>query len=285
MNASEAATARQGFDGNVAYLPVDRIAPNPYQPRRSFQRDAIEELAESIRSYGVMQPVTVRIINGSFYELVAGERRLRASKIAGLSEIPAIIVNISDMDSAIMALIENIQRENLNFFDEAEGLKGLIDDYGFTQEEIARKIGKNQSTVANKLRILRLPREIQRMLLDNDLSERHARALLKLPMTDRELLKRVTRKIIDGGLNVQAAEKLIESMVPGRRALTKPAAAEKTEPDKPVQKVKSYFKDMKILKNTVQQAVSAMAEAGVDIVYDIEERDDGCIISIVVEYS
>jgi ParB family chromosome partitioning protein len=198
-------------NSEVIYLPVDKIAPSPYQPRTVFERETIEELANSIRIYGLIQPVTVRIINGSFYELVAGERRLRASKMAGLIEIPAIIVRINDKDSALLALIENIQRENLNFFDEAESLKNLIDDYGFTQEEIARKIGKNQSTVANKLRILRLPRDVRRLILDNDLTERHARALLRIPQYDTELIHMVLRKIIAGSLNVKETEKIIEN--------------------------------------------------------------------------
>lgn len=261
-------------NGEVMRLPVDRISPSPYQPRRTFQRDGIEELANSIRVYGVMQPVTVRLINGSFYELVAGERRLRASKMAGLRDIPAIVVHINDKDSAILALIENIQRENLNFFDEAEGLKSLVDDYGFTQDEIARKIGKNQSTVANKLRILRLPRDVRQIILENELTERHARALLRL-QDDRPMLNAVLKKVVAGGLTVKETERLIE------KVLGLPSA----EPVHSDQKVKCYFQDMRIFKNTIEQAVGLMTNAGLEAEFDIEEREDGCFVSIMVSYS
>ncbi|MCL2702543.1 MAG: ParB/RepB/Spo0J family partition protein [Defluviitaleaceae bacterium] len=281
MNVMEERKLHEGSE--VVYLPVDRIAPSPYQPRTIFTRESIEELANSIRVYGVMQPVTVRVINGSFYELVAGERRLRASKMAGIKEIPAIVVHINDKDSALLALIENIQRENLNFFDEAEGLKSLITDYGFTQEEIARKIGKNQSTVANKLRILRLPRDIRRIILDNDLTERHARALLRIPQYDLELIHKVLKKTVEGAYTVKETERLIERALGGG---VKGKGDDTGGIDEgPKQKVKSYFKDIRIFKNTIEQAVGIMANAGLSAEYDIEEREDGCIISILVSYT
>ncbi|MDR1704641.1 MAG: ParB/RepB/Spo0J family partition protein [Clostridiales bacterium] len=277
---SEELTARRLIEGGeVVYLPVDKISPSPHQPRRMFQKESIEELAGSIREYGVMQPVTVRMINGSFYELVAGERRLRASKLAGLPDIPAVVVQISDKESAMMALIENLQRENLNFFDEAEGLKSLTDDYGFTQEEVARKIGKNQSTVANKIRILRIPREIQRIILESDLTERHARALLSIPKGDTNLMYAVLKKVIAAGLTVKETENLIANLLSARgETKEKPEGIER-------QKVKRYFRDIKILKNTIEQAVMVMNSSGVETEYDIEERDDGCFISILVSYT
>ena len=265
-------------NSEVLYLPIDRIAPSPYQPRRTFQRDGIEELANSIRVYGVMQPVTVRVINGSFYELVAGERRLRASKMAGLRDIPAIIVHISDKDSAILAIVENLQRENLNFFDEGEGLKSLLDDYGFTQEEIARKIGKNQSTVANKLRILRLPRDVRQSILEHNLSERHARALLRIPQADRSLLNAALNKIVTGPLTVKATEALIDKMLEQSEKVVQSF-------EKKAQNVKPYFRDMRIFRNTIEQAVEVMNSAGLDAEFDIEEREDGCFISIIVSYT
>ena len=275
VNESNQAILNQCEKTEVVFLDVEKIAPNPYQPRRTFPKDGIEELSNSIKEYGVMQPITVRTIKNSNYELVSGERRLRASKLAGLTEIPAIIVRISDKDSAILALIENLQRENLNFFDEAEGLKNLIDDYNFTQEEIAQKVGKNQSTVANKIRVLKLPAEVRRVIVDNGLSERHARALLKLPMEDVQLLLTVIKKVIDEGLTVKATEKLVDLMV---------NKADKKD-DKPTgQKVKTYIRDMGILKNTIKQAVGFMQEAGINTEYDIEEREDGCFISIMVSY-
>ncbi|MCL2406439.1 MAG: ParB/RepB/Spo0J family partition protein [Defluviitaleaceae bacterium] len=264
----------------IIYLNVEHVSPSPYQPRTVFERQSLEELADSIRVYGVMQPITVRHINNSVYELVAGERRLRASVLAGLNSIPAIVVHISDRDSALLALIENIQRENLNFFDEAEGLKSLGDVYGFTQEEIARKIGKNQSTVANKLRILRLPREVRRIILDNDLTERHARALLKLPAHDGDIMHRVLTKIVMDNLNVKDTERLIERAI----ETTRMDNAKDLTASENRQRVKAYFKDLRMFKNTIEQAVGFMQNVGLSTEYDIDEREDGCFISITVSY-
>lgn len=140
----------------VAYLPVDAIRPNPYQPRRHFDQKALEELAESIKSYGVLQPISVRRQTASIYELVAGERRLRASKLAGLETVPVIVTDFDESDSALVALLENLQREDLSYMEEAQGYAHLINQHRLTQEEVAAKVGKNQSTIANKLRILKL---------------------------------------------------------------------------------------------------------------------------------
>jgi len=152
------------FEREIIYLSLDKVQPNPYQPRHIFDRTSLDELASSIQEYGVLQPISVRQINGSRYELVAGERRLRASKIAGIETIPAIVVNISEQDSAILALIENLQRQNLHYLEEAGGFLNLMTDYGLTQEEIAERVGKNQSTIANKLRILRLSKAVQKQI-------------------------------------------------------------------------------------------------------------------------
>ena len=260
----------------ILYLPIDKIMPNPYQPRRFFERSQLEDLANSIREYGVLQPISVRLINGTSYELVAGERRLRASRMAGMETIPAVVVNINDQDSAIIALIENLQRQDLNFLEEAEGLQNLVTDYGFTQEQLAERIGKKQSTIANKLRILRLPKNIQAILLENSLTERHARALLKLPT--EELQMEVLQKVIKDSLNVKKTEEMIEVVL---RRLEQPQ-----EPKKAKNKnhFKPYVKDIRLFTNTVRQAVDVMNNAGVATVYDIEEGDDGCFISIMITY-
>jgi ParB family chromosome partitioning protein len=155
---------------NICYIDIDSIRPNPYQPRKQFSKGALEELCESIQQYGVIQPINVRKISNSKYELVAGERRLRAAVMAGLKEIPAIVININDNDSAVLALIENLQREDLNYLEEAEGYSNLINEHGLTQEELAQKIGKSQSTVANKIRLLRLPPLVKKILSDNNLT-------------------------------------------------------------------------------------------------------------------
>lgn len=141
----------------IELIEIDRIRPNPYQPRKRFNHIAIEELALSIKEYGVLQPIAVKRMNDGFFELIAGERRVKAAKLAGLKNIPAIVMEILDEDSTIIALIENLQREDLNFFEEAEGYASLMNDYGLTQEQVAKKVGKNQSTIANKIRLLRLP--------------------------------------------------------------------------------------------------------------------------------
>ena len=168
---------------NICYIDIDSIRPNPYQPRKQFSKGALEELCESIQQYGVIQPVNVRKISSNKYELVAGERRLRAAVMAGLKEIPAIVININDNDSAVLALIENLQREDLNYLEEAEGYSSLINEHGLTQEDLARKIGKSQSTVANKIRLLRLPPLVKKILSDNNLTERHARRRCSSSMT------------------------------------------------------------------------------------------------------
>ena len=155
-----------------------------------------------------MQPLSVRKIGETSFELVAGERRLRAAKLLGMEKVPSIIVEIVDKDSAMLALIENIQREDLNYIEEAISYKHLIDDHGLTQEEIAKRVGKTQSTIANKLRLLRLSDNIKKILIDKSLSERHARALLRLP--DEELQEEVLKKIIDNNMTVKKTEEIIE---------------------------------------------------------------------------
>jgi len=257
----------------IVCLPVDRIATNPYQPRKYFERAPLEDLANSVREYGIMQPISVRLINGTSYELVAGERRLRASKMAGLEEIPAIVVNLTDQDSAILALIENLQRADLNYLEEAEGFNNLISDYCFTQEELARKIGKTQSTIANKLRLLRLSENVKRTLLENDLSERHARALLKLGGEQSQFA--AVKKIIEDNMTVKRAEEYIDKILQNRERERKP---------KPGGRIRAYIKDMRLFTNTIRQAVDVMNSSGIDTVCDIEESADGCFMSIMVSY-
>jgi ParB family chromosome partitioning protein len=192
----------------VQAIPLQWIRPNPYQPRRNFSEKSIDDLARSIRRYGLMQPIVVRRISQTQYELIAGERRLRAAKRAGLSTIDAIVHDVGEQDSAVMALIENLQRENLHFFDEAEAFRNLLLEHGITQEELARRIGKNQSTVANKLRILKMAPKVREAIFDGHLTERHARTLLRV--TDTALQLQLIEIIREGGLSVKATEELVE---------------------------------------------------------------------------
>lgn len=238
---------------NISYINVDIIRPNPYQPRRQFNRAAMQELCESIKQYGVLQPINVRKITSSNYELVAGERRLRAAILAGLKEIPAILVDVDDNDSAVIALIENLQREDLTYMEEAEGYNNLIAEHGFTQEELAHKIGKSQSTIANKIRLLKLSPMVKKRLFDNNLTERHARALLKLH--DEQLQLRVLKRVCENGLNVKRTEALVE------RAIERYVNGNKQPGDE--RKHTKVIKDIRIFVNTIRQAIELMKKSGV----------------------
>ena len=191
----------------VQYISTTRIRPNPQQPRRSFPEDALAELAESIRCYGILQPLTVRRAGGDF-ELIAGERRLRAARLAGLREVPCLIARVGEEDSALLALIENLQRRDLDYWEEADALARLIRRYDLTQEQAAEKLGKSQSTVANKLRLLRLPEPVRAAAQKYALTERHARALLRLP--DGEEQRLAVERIGAAGWNVAQTEAYVE---------------------------------------------------------------------------
>ena len=255
-------------DAVVYQIPIEKIRSNPYQPRRYFQRAALEELSASIREYGILQPLTVRKMSGGSYELVAGERRLRAAELAGLETVPCLLVQVNEYDSAMLALLENIQRQNLSFLEEAEGYRNLMEDYGLTQEELASKLSKSQSFIANKLRILKLEDPLKRLLVENNFTERHARALLKLP--DEETRTVVLEQMIrEGGVKT---EELVEDTLETMRAK---AAAEKQE-----QKEKRCVTDFRLFTNTIKQSVEVIRRAGVDVVYEDEEQEDGCQITI-----
>ena len=203
----------------VKEIPVEKIIPNPYQPRKVFSINALEELSKSIKEYGVLQPITVRE-KGSNYELIAGERRLRAAKLAQLESIPVIINNMTDESSAVLALLENLQREDLNFIEESLAYENLIKEHNFTQQQLAEKLGKNQSTIANKLRILKLPQRVKEYLIENGLTERHARALLKLP--NEELMMEIVEKVVKLELTVKKTEKLINDTIESLKAEEEP---------------------------------------------------------------
>ena len=256
----------------IERIPVDRVKPNPYQPRKVFSDEALQELAASILKHGLMQPITVRLI-GNSYELIAGERRLMASKLAGLETIPAVIVEVTTKDSAVLALVENLQRENLNFLEESQAYHIIMKDYGYTQQELANTLGKNQSTVANKLRLLKLSPAVQEVIARSSLTERHARALLKLPDEEHQLL--ALQKIVKQELNVKRTEQLIDQM------LVEIHNEEKAK-HKSNQKVKSYIKDIRLVTNTISHAVDLIQKAGVDAKYTMKEYADSYEIRIKI---
>lgn len=258
----------------IEYIKVNEIRPNPNQPRKFFDISSLNELTDTVKTYGVCQPITVRLINGKSYELVSGERRLRAAKNAGLETIPAIVVSMSDNKSAIIAMVENLQRQNLNFIEEAEGYNNLINDYGLTQEELAQKMGKSQSAVANKLRILRLPKSILETIHENGLTERHARALLKI--SDEIIQKSILDKVIEDDLNVKNTEALVNE------TLKKIKNDEIYEIEK---KEIHSFGDSRLILNTIKHTVDIINKTGVGAEYTIEEKDDRTEIVICVPKS
>ena len=199
---------------SVSYVPVEEIVPGALQPRRHFTPEGLEELRDSIAEHGVIQPLTVRARGGQ-YELIAGERRLRAAKLAGLREVPCIIMDVDLESSGVIALIENIQRRDLDFVEEAEGISRLIRLFGMSQEEAARRLGKSQPAIANKLRILRLPPDVLERMRERGLTERHARALLRLEGEDRQ--RTALDFMIEQRLTVAAAEEYIETLVRAAR--------------------------------------------------------------------
>ncbi len=250
----------------VKYIPIESIRPNPYQPRRNFNKKSLDELSQSIRSYGVIQPISVRQISNESYEIVAGERRLRASLLADLTVIPALVIDYRDKESAMIALIENLQREDLNFIEEAEGYNNLICDHNFTQQELAEKIGKSQSTIANKIRLLKLPSDIQKALIEEGLTERHGRALLKL--SDDETREMVLDKVISKSLNVSRTEELVEDILDNLRE-----REEEQEQEQAKQSIKSLI-SVRIYLNTIKKAYRAIKEYGIDAEYKEVDKDD-----------
>lgn len=255
----------------IKYLPINSIRPNPYQPRKDFNEKALEELAQSIKIFGVIQPISVRKINRDSYELIAGERRLRASELADLKVIPAIQIQYMDKESAVIALVENLQRENLNFIEEAEGFYSLIEDHNFTQVEIAEKLGKSQSTIANKIRLLKLPKDIQNRLLEENLTERHGRALLKL--LDDDLRRVALDKIITNNLNVSATENLIDGLLNNI-----------SKKDNSKGNIKSLI-NVRIYLNTIKKAYKAINEYGINAEYDEKDKGEYVLVTIKVPKS
>lgn len=247
-------------ENKVLEIPIICIRPNKTQPRKNFDETELMSLAQSIATNGILQPLTVRKVNESEYELVAGERRLRASLLAGLSTVPCVLIKCSDKESAIFALIENLQRADLNMFEEARGISRLIRKFDITQEEAAAKLGKKQSTVANKLRLLKLTLEEQDWITQAGLSERHARALLRID--DEELRKKTLSHIISNSLNAGETESFVTNLL-----------HQNTIPDRK-QDRKFIVKDLRIFVNTINKAVDTMRLSGINAIAKRVESEE-----------
>lgn len=248
-------------ENKISDIPIIKIRPNKAQPRKVFNEDDLNALSQSITENGILQPLTVRKVSTAEYELIAGERRLRASVMAGLRKVPCIVIKCSEKESAVYALLENLQRSDLGMFEEARGVSRLIRRYGLTQQEAAVKLGKTQSTIANKLRLLRLTYEEQEWIESAGLSERHARALLKLG--DESTRREALSKIITENLNVQQSENLINLMLNSSLKNNKKQGTSK-----------AVIKDVRIFVNTINKAIDTMRLAGIDAQSDKTDTDN-----------
>ena len=251
----------------IKKIPIGDIVPNRFQPRTVFDDEKIEELARTIHTHGVIQPIVLRDSEDGKYEIIAGERRYRAMKKLGWEEVPAIINNLSDAETASVALIENLQREELSPIEEAIAYGKLLEIHSLTQEALAQRLGKGQSTVANKLRLLKLPQEVQDELLNKTISERHARALI--PLKDPEKQVQLLAEIIEKSLNVKQTEIRVEKILD--------QSAEKPKP-----KRKAFSKDMRIAVNTIRQSLSMVTDSGINLKSEEEEFDDFYQITIQI---
>ncbi len=246
--------------GRVVFLPSRSIRPNPAQPRKVFKPEALDELADSIRQHGILQPLSVRR-SGNFYELIDGERRLRAAQIAGVTDIPCIIMNMDDKESGMAAMVENLQRQDLDFIEEALGISRLIRDWDMSQEQIARLLGKSQSAVANKLRILKHSDPILAAIREAGLTERHARALLKLTQDGQkqEAITQIARQ----AMSVARAEKYIESLL----------AAQEEKPPKP---------NVGAFLNSLTQSLQKIQLSGIPAISERRETEDKIVLTITI---
>ena len=256
----------KSMDSYLDVIPTKYIRPSPHQPRRIFSEASLDELSESIKQYGLLQPINVRRVSHNYYELIAGERRLRAVRRAGYTHIKAIVKDCVNNESAMIAMIENLQRDNLHFFEEAEGYVSLIKEHGFTQEQLATKLGKNQSTIANKIRILRLPRHIKDKAIKNRLTERHSRALLRLH-NDRAQ-EEVLEMIIKRNMCVKETEDVVE------RKLKKIYGEEE------MPKIICLNGNRNIYINSIKKVFLKIKESGADGEIKIVENSEDVVISI-----
>lgn len=246
----------------IQYLPVGAIVPNPTQPRKRFSQEGLDELSASIAAHGILQPLSVRRVEGR-YELISGERRLRAAKLAGLAEVPCLLITADETESSFLALIENVQRRDLDFWEEAQALQALLEATGLSQETLAKQLGKAQSSLANKLRLLKLPPESLEILRSGGFTERHARALLRLP--DPETQTAAARHIVDCDLTVAKTEAYVDTLLHPASQRSKPTF---------------LLKDIRFFLNTVTRGLSLMQSAGVKAAYDRQDTEQEILLTI-----
>ena len=258
---------KSGNKNRQLEIAIELIHPNPDQPRKIFEEQELAELCDSIREFGVLQPILLKKEQDQTYLLIAGERRFRAAQMVGLKQVPAIIREVDDREVALIALVENVQRENLNYMEEAQAYQRLMVDHGLTQSEIARRVGKQQSTISNKIRLLALPPDIQKVLAENQLTERHARALLRVQ--DDQLRMRIIEKILKNGFNVKQTDKPIDDLI-----LTQEEDLRKRD--------KLRFISYKIYVNTIRKAFTAVSEVEKEAKYFQEDKGDFLELRILI---
>ncbi|WP_456277196.1 nucleoid occlusion protein [Bacillus sp. AK128] len=252
----------------IKKLPLSDIVPNRFQPRTVFDDDKIHELSLTIRTHGIIQPIVVREYEQGKYEIIAGERRFRAVTKLGWDTIPAIIKDFNDAETASVALIENLQREELSVIEEAIAYAKLLELHNLTQEALAQRLGKGQSTVANKLRLLKLPEEVQEALLQKLITERHARALIPLKDSDKQI--KLVKEIIEQQYNVKQTENKVNRLL-------------EESIEKPKPKRKAFSKDMRIAMNTIRQSLTMVQDNGVDLDSTEEEFEEYYQITIKIQ--
>ncbi|MFD1928370.1 nucleoid occlusion protein [Sporosarcina siberiensis] len=252
----------------IVQVKIDSIKPNKYQPRSIFSEEKIEELARTIHTHGVIQPIVVREIGEGQFEIIAGERRYRAIKTLGWSEVPAIIRNLDDKETASVALIENLQREELTAIEEAFAYEKLLELHSLTQEALAQRLGKGQSTIANKLRLLKLPEEIKTAIMTKELSERHARALI--PLKEADLQISIYKEAVENQMNVKQLEVRVQEVLNPKEK----------EAKKQVPKRKSVSRDVRIAVNTIRQSFALVSKSGIDLVTEEEDSEDFYTITV-----
>mgnify|MGYP001035109619 CR=1 FL=1 len=258
-------------ESKIQTLPIDKIRPNPYQTRKYFNFNALEELAASIKKCGLLQPITVRKLGSVYYELITGERRLRACEIAGYTTISALVLHINDSQSALLSMIENLQRQDLNFLEEAEGYQNMMQDYHMTLEELANNLSKSQSSIANKIRLLKLSDSVRKKMIQYQLTEQHGRAILKIPEEEiqLELLDHIAQK----ELTVKQTEELVAEIM---EQMCQPK-------QKHIQKEKRYIKDIRLFTNSIRQSINIIKKSGMHVSYENNPKEDGFEIVIRVK--